>query len=393
MEINTDQQKIKYILDRNVEEVISKESLEAKLSSGKSIRVKLGIDPTSPFIHIGRAVLLWKLKSFQELGHKVILIVGDFTGLVGDTSDKDSERPMLSEKQAEANMKTYFRQTFKILDSSKTETHYNSEWLKKLGFKEVSRLADLFSLHEFSARDVINRRLKEGKRVSLREVLYPLMQGYDSVAVRADIEIGGTDQRFNLLAGRVIQPAYKQKAQDILMTSLLEGTDGRKMSSSFGNVINITDSPNEICGKVMSVRDDLIEKYYKLATNLGEDKITENMRKGGLESKQILAFEIVKLYHSESKAIAALKFFRETFQEKKLPSDIETFIFKKGTAINHIIHISGASRSASAARTLIRQRAVELDQKIIIDPSFKPEALGILRIGKKKFLKIIPEGK
>ena len=227
---------IKDILEKNVAEIIERNSLEKKLLSGRKLRIKLGVDPTSPNIHIGRAVVLRKLRDFQKLGHTVIFIVGDFTGLVGDTSDKEAERPMLTERQVKENMKTYFEQAFKILDKKKTEARHNSEWLKKLGFKEIAAIADLFGLHEFEARDVINKRLKEGKRVSLREVLYPLMQGYDSVVVKADVEIGGTDQRFNLLSGRVIQQHFGQKPQDILMTIFpLEGTDGRKMSKNYGN--------------------------------------------------------------------------------------------------------------------------------------------------------------
>ncbi|OGF51738.1 tyrosine--tRNA ligase [Candidatus Giovannonibacteria bacterium RIFCSPLOWO2_02_FULL_43_11b] len=381
---------IKGILEKNVDEVIDRASLEEKLISGKKLRVKLGIDPTSPNIHIGRAVVLRKLRDFQKLGHTVIFIVGDFTGLIGDTSDKESERPMLTEKQVKANMKTYFKQAFKILDKNKTETHYNSEWLKKLGFKEIASIADLFGLHEFEAREVIARRLKEGRRVSLREVLYPLMQGYDSVAVKADVEIGGTDQRFNLLSGRVIQQRYGQQPQDILMTAFpLEGTDGRKMSSSWGNVININDEPNNIFGKVMSIRDDLIEKYYKLATDLTDDEIARNMKKGALGAKKELAFEITKLYHGEKKALVARKFFKETFQEKKLPSEIESINFEPKASISQIIVKSGACQSMSKARELVRQKAIELDGKIITDPAFKPNTTGILKIGKKKFIKIV----
>ena len=204
MKIETESQ-MNELLTRGVEEVIDRKHLEDALKGKKKLRVKLGIDPTSPNIHIGRAVILWKLRAFQDLGHKVIFIVGDFTGLIGDTSDKESERPMLTEAQVKANLKTYFTQAFKILDKKKTETHYNSEWLKKLNFLEISKLANMFGLHEFEARENISKRLKAGQRISFRELMYPLMQGYDSVAVKADVELGGTDQRFNLLAGRTIQ--------------------------------------------------------------------------------------------------------------------------------------------------------------------------------------------
>jgi tyrosyl-tRNA synthetase len=242
----TKEEKIDELLTRGVTDIVDRSHLEAALKGKKKLRVKLGIDPTSPNIHIGRAVALWKLRAFQDLGHQVVFIVGDFTGLIGDTSDKDAERPMLLEEQIKTNLKTYFDQAFIILDKSKTEAHYNSEWLKKLGFAEIGSMANVFGLHEFEARENIAKRLKAGKRVSLRELLYPLMQGYDSVAIKADVELGGTDQRFNLLAGRTIQPLYKQAPQDIMTFDLLEGTDGRKMSSSWGNVINLVDTPDDM---------------------------------------------------------------------------------------------------------------------------------------------------
>src|SRR3990167_9358867 len=221
------------LLTRGVEEVIDRKHLEKRLQGKEKLRVKLGIDPTSPKIHIGRAVSLWKLRAFQDLGHTAVFIVGDFTGRVGDTSDKDAERPMLTAEQVGQNMTGYFAQAFKILDKSKTETYYNSKWLEKLGFLELARMASLFSLHEFQSREIIAKRLKAGQRVTFHEAMYPLMQGYDSVAVRANLELGGTDQRFNLLAGRTIQKMYGQEPQDIMMTTLMEGVDGRKMSSSW----------------------------------------------------------------------------------------------------------------------------------------------------------------
>ena len=392
MRINTDPEKIKTLLSRNVDEVIDKDHLLRQLNSGKELRVKLGIDPTSPNIHIGRAVLLWKLRAFQDLGHRVIFIVGDFTGIVGDTSDKDSERPMLKESEVKKNLKTYLKQAFKILDKKRIETHFNSKWLKKLGFLEIGKMADLFGLHEFESRENIARRLKAGKRVSVRELLYPLMQGYDSVAVKADVELGGTDQRFNLLAGRTIQAAYGQRPQDILMTTFpLEGTDGRKMSSSWGNVINITDEPDNMFGSVMSAPDELVKKYFEMATNLSSEKINEAMKLKPIESKERLAFEITSLYHGEKSAKAAKKFFEETFRNRKLPEDIPAAFFTAGAALKDILMVSGAVSSVSAFRQLIKQKAIEIDQEIISDPNFKPDKAGIIRIGKKKFLKIAPK--
>jgi tyrosyl-tRNA synthetase len=323
---------IEELLTRGVEEIIQKPHLETALKSGKKLRIKLGIDPTSPNIHIGRAVVLWKLRAFQELGHKVIFIVGDFTGLIGDTSDKESERPQLSEAQVKANLKSYFKQAFLILDKSKTETHYNSKWLKKLGLRELGKLANAFGLHEFSSRELIKKRLDLGKRVSVRELLYPLMQGYDSIAVKANVELGGTDQRYNMLAGRVLQPLYNQAPQDIMMFSLLEGTDGRKMSSSWGNVINITESPNEMFGKVMSVNDDLIKKYFTLATRmpLAEvEKVIKN-NKNPRDQKIILAEDLTSLYHGKQKAVLAKQSFVSQFSNKQLPDKISEVSIAKG---------------------------------------------------------------
>ena len=237
--MNERELKIEELLSRGVAEVIDRERLKERLLRGEELRIKLGIDPTSPNLHLGRAVSILKMRDFQELGCKLVLIVGDFTGQIGDTSDKESERPMLGRDLIEENMRSYTEQLGKLIDLSKAEIHYNSTWLEKLGFDDIGEQADHFSVAEFIARENIKKRLDEGKRVSLREMLYPLMQGYDSVAVNADVELGGTDQRFNLLAGRRLQEAHGQSAQDILMTNLILGTDGRKMSSSWGNTINL----------------------------------------------------------------------------------------------------------------------------------------------------------
>ncbi|MEP7162941.1 MAG: tyrosine--tRNA ligase [Candidatus Moraniibacteriota bacterium] len=260
------EQKIEELLNRGVAEVIDRDNLRRRLLGGKPLRVKLGIDPTSPNIHLGRSVVLLKLRDFQELGHQIVFIVGDFTGQIGDTSDKESERPMLSEEEVKKNMERYTEQAGKLLDLSKVEVHHNSDWLGKLGYQEIGRDADVFSLSEFIARENIKKRLDVGKRISLRELLYPLMQGHDSVEVRADVELGGTDQRFNLLAGRRLQEMAGQKSQDILMTNLILGTDGRKMSSSWGNTINLLDTPTDMFGKIMSIPDYLIISYFTHCT-------------------------------------------------------------------------------------------------------------------------------
>ena len=380
---------IEELLTRGVDEVIELKHLEEALKGKKKLRVKLGIDPTSPNIHIGRAVVLWKLRQFQELGHTAIFIVGDFTGMVGDTSDKDSERPMLSEAEIKKNLKTYFEQAYKILDKKKTEVYYNSKWLKKLGFLEIAKMANLFGLHEFSSREVIARRMKEGKRVSLQEILYPLMQGYDSVAVKADVELGGTDQRFNLLAGRTIQPLYKQQSQDILMTELMEGTDGRKMSSSWGNVINITDEPNEMFGKVMSINDDLIKKYFVLATRVEMREIDETMKlPNPRDQKIVLAEKITELYHGSKKAGEAKDAFVRQFSKGNVPADI---IVRKvsGSTITDILIEVKMAPSKSQARRLIEQGGVDVDGKrVSADAKMVISDSGtVIRVG-RKFVKV-----
>lgn len=387
---------IKTLLERGVAEIIDKSHLEKALKSGKKLRIKLGIDPTSPNIHIGRAVVLLKLRQFQKLGHKIVLIVGDFTGLIGDASDKDTERPMMSEVEIKKNMKSYFDQAFMVLDKSKTETHYNSKWLKKLGFLEIGQMADLFGLNDITSRENVARRMNADKRVSTREVLYPLMQGYDSVAVKADVELGGTDQKYNLLAGRKIQKYYGQEPQDILMTELLEGTDGRKMSSSWGNVINITDKPDEMFGKVMSIPDELIIRYFELCTEVSEREISgmamelKNKSVNPRNLKAKLAFEITKLYHGAKAAKAAHEGFETKFGGNKGEIKADYELKKKpGTyPILDILVDGQLAASRSEARRKILEGAVEFDGSMLKDLSpVKLEKGSLLRLG-KRFLRI-----
>lgn len=384
-------QAIDELLNRGVDEAIDKKHLEQALRSGKKLRVKLGIDPTSPNIHIGRAVVLRKLRQFQDLGHQAVLIVGDFTGLIGDTSDKDAERPMLAESEIKSNMKNYFDQAFKILNPKKTETHYNSEWLSKLGFKDIGKMADLFGLHEITAREVIARRMKAGKRVSLREVLYPLLQGYDSVAIKADIELGGTDQRFNLLAGRTIQPIYGQAGQDILMTKLLEGTDGRKMSSSWGNVIDLTDEADNMFGKVMSIADELIVKYFEYATTVPMPQVAklEKELKSGSNPRDIkkrLAEEVVTLYHGAQAAKQASSEWAKVFSNKGKPSEIGQVKVRSKDLASVLVEAKLAF-SKSEAKRLLEQKGVKVDD-LVATGSTKVSSGSIIQVGKRKFIKI-----
>lgn len=385
-----DEQKIEEILTRGVEEVIDKENLTKKLKSGKTLRIKLGIDPTSPNIHIGRSIPLLKLKDFQDLGHKVVFIIGDFTGIIGDTSDKESERPMLSEKDVKQNMKNYIQQAGKILDIRKCEVYYNSKWLNKLNLMDLAKMANIFGLHEFAARDVIAKRLDAGKRVSYLEMMYPLFQGYDSVAVKADVELGGTDQRFNLLTGRELQRFYKQEPQDIMTNPLIEGLDGRKMSSSWGNTINLFDSANDMFGKVMSLKDEFIIKYFNLVTRVSLQEIEEVKKLNPRDQKAKLAKEIVKMYHGEKEANKAEEEFNKTFRDKN--PDFEKFKYEeKEVAILDLLVETNLVPSKSEAKRLVMQKAVKINgqaqedwQKII-----KTEKGMKIQVGPRKFLELI----
>lgn len=398
------EENIEALLTRGVAEVIDRGHLKKRLLSGEKLRIKFGIDPTSPHIHLGRAVVLRKLRDFQDLGHTVVFIVGDFTGVIGDTSDKESERPMLSPEIIEENMKTYTEQAGKIIDLAKAEIHYNSTWLDKLGYDDVGIQADAFSLAEFIARDNIRRRLDAGKRVSLREVLYPLMQGFDSVAVNADVEISGTDQRFNLLAGRRLQEAHGQEPQDILMTDLIPGTDGRKMSSSWGNTINVLDAPNDMFGKVMSIPDELIMGYFVHCTRVPMAEVAEMAEEivtgaNPRDAKVRLAKEIVMLYHGAEEGAKAETYFTETFSKGHIPQDVRECSPVYEPAIEGYENVEsfiariGLAKSKSDARRKIEQGGVSIDdEKILVGSRMlnKESDNGkVMRVGKKDFVKIV----
>lgn len=387
--------KIEELLCRGVDEIVDRPHLESKLKSGKQLRVKLGIDPTSPNIHLGRSIPLLKLRDFQELGHKIIFIIGDFTGIIGDSSDKNSERPMLSEEIVNHNLKTYIRQAAKIIDIDSAEIYHNSEWLGKLGYLEIGRQAGVFSLNEFISRENIDRRLKDGKRVSLRELLYPLMQGYDSVKVRADVEIGGTDQRFNLLAGRDLQKLYDQEPQDILTNPLIEGLDGRKMSSSFGNSVNLFDTPDDMFGKIMSIRDELIIRYFTLLTRIDMSKVKkyEEDLGAGVNPRDIkmkLAHEIILMYHDRDAADSASLNWERTFSEKKAPENMPEIKVEKGSVLIDVLVEHGLIKSKSQARRLFEDGAIKNlnDESKITDLQTKVTQPLVLKLGKKIFVRV-----
>lgn len=374
--MNTD---VRELLSRGVTEIIGKEDLEKRLAAGEKLRIKLGIDPTSPDLHLGRAIPLLKLRDFQKLGHQIVFIVGDFTATIGDASDKDSERPMLTEEQVEHNKKTYFEQVGKIIDLEKTELRRNSEWLEALTNREIVRQASVFSLSDFISRENIKKRLDEGKRIGLHEVIYPLMQGYDSVAVEADVEIGGTDQRFNLLAGRTLQEEYGQKPQSIIMGPIINGLDGRKMSSSWGNTIKITAAPQEMYGLVMSMSDDLIEIYFELCTRVPMDEVKEIMSGHPKVAKERLAKEIVTMYHGADAAEDAAKNFLK-------PGSAEEISLEEEATFKTLAE--KLKLSNTEMRRLIEAGAVETEEGKKIENIDEEIESGVYRVGKHRFVKI-----
>ncbi len=387
---------IKELLTRGVSEIIGQKELEERLRSGKPMRIKLGIDPTSPNLHLGRSIPLLKLRDFQKLGHTIVFIVGDFTGIIGDTSDKDAERPMLSKETIDENKKSYFEQVGKIIDLSKAELYHNSEWLEKLTYREIGEQADCFSVSDFIARDNIARRLEAGKRVSLREILYPLMQGYDSVMVRADVELGGMDQKFNILSGRTLQQKYGQEPQSIILGPLIDGLDGRKMSSSWGNTISVSAEPSDMYGKVMSMVDAQILTYFTLCTRIPMEEVEEirgKLESGELhpkEAKMKLAREIVRFYHGDEASEKAEENFIKTFSEKGVPIDLPTTEASQGSLLVDILLSNKIVESKTEWRRLVEDGAItnaESGEKIEkADEALKD---GItLKVGKRRFIKI-----
>jgi len=388
--IDTSKEKIEDILTRGVTEVVEIDNLRKELASGKQLRVKLGFDPTGPNIHIGRAIILRKLKAFQDLGHKVIFIVGDFTAQIGDPSDKLDKRPVLTIAEINKNLKNYKAQVGKIIDLRKAEFKFNSKWLKKLNFQEVAVLAESFTVQQMLARRNFKDRFKNDQEISLKEFLYPIMQGYDSVHINADIEIGGFDQLFNLQSGRVIQKHYNKKPQNILATEMLEGTDGRKMSTSWGNVINITDDSNDMFGKVMSLKDELIDKYFILCTDLTKEEVA--LISGSPKDRKIrLAKEIVTLYHSKDKAEKASEEFNKVYSKKDLPTEIsEVKILEDKLSLLNLVFSSGLVVSKGDARRMITQGAVKINNEKKTDEAevIQLEDNMIVQVGPRRFSKI-----
>lgn len=382
----------KDITDRRVTNIIpNKKKLEELLNSKKKLNVYLGIDPTATRIHIGHAVVLRKLQEFVELGHNVTFLIGDFTALIGDTSDKDTERPVLTYEQIKENFKTYKSQASKILDFSKIKVKFNSTWLSKLKFADIIKLCQEFSFGEFASRELIKLRLNNKKHVGLHEALYPVMQGYDSYIMDTDIQIGGADQTFNMQAGRQLQSSLRQKESFIIVTSYLTGTDGRKMSKSWGNAIWLSDSADEIYGKTMSLPDNLIIEYFKNATNT-ENKRTNDIDKAlksgvnPVDIKKELAFTLTSELRNKREAIKAKNNFEKSFQKHE--PEYSTMIHIKKSLPETIAQFTNL-KSTGDAKRLIQQGGLTINGDVITDFNFKIKKGDKVKIGKKIFGKLV----
>lgn len=398
MKINTNPNKIKEILSRGVEKIIVAESIENKLKSGKILRIKHGVDPTTKDLHLGYAVVYQKLRELQEMGHKIVFLVGDFTARFGDPTAQIKSRKLRPKKEVEECAKSYIAQIGKILDLKKTEIRRNSEWYDKFSGQDLLNLESRFTVSRMLERDMFQERIKKGVEINYHEPVYPMLQAYDSVMLKSDLTIIGSDQLFNEIQGRELQKQFNQKPQDIIAMSLLIGTDGkRKMSQSLENYIGITEPPNEQYGKIMSIPDDIIIHYFKLSTRLPEIEIKEmgdKMKNGSLnprDAKAKLAFEIVSIYHNGKKAREAEKEFNKIFKEKKLPSNIPTFKIKekKLNILDLLVKIKLAP-TRSEAKRLVIQGGVQIDRETVKDWQKLVEIKKdiVVRAGKRKFIKI-----
>lgn len=392
------------LIKENTAEIISEEEMLEKLSrsvaENKPLRCKLGIDPSAPDLHLGHAVVLHKLKLFQDLGHQVIIIIGDFTGRIGDPTGRSETRKQLTEEELKVNALTYQEQIYKILDQDKTELLFNSQWLAPLNFLEIIRLSSTYTVARMMEREDFNRRYRENMPIGIHEFFYPLMQGYDSVAIRADLEFGATEQKFNLLMGRHLQREYAQDPQVALTMPILVGLDGgQKMSKSLGNYIGITEAPEQIYGKAMSIADEIMPEYFRLATTLSSketEKILSELKNGRLhprDAKMRLAREIVALYHGAHAADEAEEQFQLVFQKGELPEQIPSFTAKAPSGIIFLMVFAGLASSNSDARRLISQGGVKVNGGKIesIDLNFKRREELILQVGKRKFARITLE--
>ena len=387
------------ILLRGIEEIIPKEEFLSRLKKNKTLRIKVGFDPTAPDLHLGHTVIINKMKLFQDMGHEVIFLIGDFTGSVGDPSGVNETRPVLSEKDLEKNSKTYQKQIFKILDSKKTEIRFNSEWMNKLKPSDFIKLASTQTVARMLERDDFHKRYKSQQPISIHEFLYPLLQGYDSALLKVDVELGGTDQKFNLLMGREVQKQYGLDQQSIMTLPLLEGLDGvKKMSKSLDNYIAIEDRSDDMFGKIMSISDDLMWRYFELlsfkdSTEINKLKKDQENGENPRNIKFILAQEIVERFHGEKKAKSALNEFLNRFQKGNLPSEIQEIsltLAKEDITLAKILKDSNLTSSTSEALRMIKQGAVKIDGEKVLEPSYRItlNKQQIYQVGKKRFSRI-----
>ena len=387
------------IFDRTVAEVIVKEELIAKLQSGRSLRIKQGFDPSRPNLHVGSAVGLRKLRQFQELGHQVVLIVGDWTARVGDPSGRDESRSMLGVEEVQRNAETYMQQFFMVVDRTHTEVRWQSEWYDKFALVDVFNLTSRYTLAQIMAHETFRLRWEQGRPLTLMELMYPLMQAYDSVAIRADVELGGMDQKFNNLVGRDLQISLGQPGQDVFLVPLLPGTDGRKMSKSFGNTIDLTDTPDQVYGKAMSISDGMLDTYLTLASEIPDVELEEIRRElaaGTVNPRDVkmrLASDLVRQFHSQAAAVQAEAEFVRIFQQRELPSDMPTYAWPGWLPkrITDLLKEAGLTTSTSAARDVITQGGVRIDGQTVEDVHLmvEPREGMIIRKGKRGFVKVV----
>ena len=388
------------LIKRGIDELIGEEELLAKLKSKKQLIVKAGFDPTAPDLHLGHTVLINKLRHFQQLGHKIIFLIGDFTGMIGDPSGKNKTRPALDEAEIKENAKSYKKQVFKILDPKLTDVRFNSEWSIKLGAEGIIKLASQYNLARMLERDDFNKRYKSNQSIALHEFLYPLIQANDSIALEADIEIGGTDQKFNLLVGRDLQRAFGQEPQVVLTVPILEGLDGKnKMSKSLDNYVGIDETPNEMFGKIMSISDDLMWRWFDLLSFKSTDEINnlkteKNDGRNPRDIKVELAKELISRFHDLKSADLAETNFVNQFQKKNMPDDIEEISFSlsgDSISISNLLKECGMTKSTSEAIRMIKQGAVRIDEKKVTDHKLfiHSGTSSVFQVGKRKFKKII----
>ena len=377
-------------------EIIEEEELLKKLKEGRPLRIKAGFDPTAPDLHLGHTVLLQKLRQFQQLGHEVYFLIGDFTAMIGDPTGRSQVRPPLSKEEVLENAKTYEEQVFKVLIPEKTRIVFNSSWLSSLGTEGIIKLAAKYTVARMLERDDFSQRFKEGIPIYIHEFIYPLLQGYDSVFLRADVELGGTDQKFNLLVGRDLQRAYGQEPQVCITLPLLVGLDGvRKMSKSYGNYIGIKEEPNQMFGKIMSISDELMWEYYLLLTDYTKEEVEKfKINMHPMEAKKMLAHYIVSRYHSKEEADKALEFFEKTFSKREFPQDAPVIKVERGyrkKAYELLVEL-GIEATKNSARRLIEGGGLKINGKKVEDANQEIEIVEELKVqvGKKKFYRIIP---